>query len=98
MTQADLLAVARGDRPADLLLRNGRVLNVFSGEIEEADIAIFGDRIAGIGAGYTAHTEIDLGGAYVAPGLIDAHVHIESSLCAYRPNLRRRCCRVVSPQ
>ena len=78
---ADLLAVARGDRPADLLLRNARIVNVFSSRIEEADIAVYGERIAGIGPGYSAKTVVDLGGAYVAPGLIDAHVHIESSLC-----------------
>ena len=76
-----LLAVARGEVPADLLLANGRIVNVFTGEIEQADIAIVGDRIAGIGQGYTAKETIDLSGQYVAPGLIDAHVHIESSLC-----------------
>ena len=81
MDLPDLLAVARGDQPADLLLRNARIVNVFSGRIEEADIAIHGDRIAGIGPGYRAASVVDLGGAYVAPGLIDAHVHIESSLC-----------------
>jgi len=76
-----LLAVARGDQPADLVLRNARLVNVFSSAIEETDIAIAGDRIAGIGAGYQAAQEIDLRRAYVTPGLIDAHVHIESSLC-----------------
>ena len=81
MPLTDLLAVARGDEPADLLLQGGRLVNVFSGAIEEADIAIRGDRIAGIGPGYRARQTVDLRGAYVAPGLIDAHVHIESSLC-----------------
>jgi adenine deaminase len=81
MDLPDLLAVARGERPADLVLRNGQILNVFSGEIERADIALAGDRIAGIGPGYNGQAEIDLRGAYLAPGLIDAHVHIESSLC-----------------
>lgn len=81
MSLTHLLAVARGDEPADLLLRGGRLINVFSGAIEEADIAIYGDRIAGIGPGYNAGQVVDLHGAYVAPGLIDAHVHIESSLC-----------------
>lgn len=76
-----LLAAARGDVPADLLLTNGRVLNVFSGEIEPVDIAIFQDRIAGLGPGYQAKRRIDLQGSFVAPGFIDAHVHIESSLC-----------------
>ena len=75
-----LLAAARGDEPADLLLRNGRIVNVFTGLIEQSDIAIWRDRIAGIGPGYAARQEVDLGGAYVMPGLIDAHVHIESSL------------------
>ncbi|RLT43460.1 MAG: adenine deaminase [Chloroflexi bacterium] len=81
MSLTDLLAVARGDEPADLLLRGGRLVNVFSGTIEEADIAIYGERIAGIGPGYRARRTVDLRGAFVAPGLIDAHVHIESSLC-----------------
>ena len=76
-----LLSVARGDAPADVLLANCKIVNVFSGEIEEADIALIGDRIAGIGRGYASRETVDLRGAYVAPGLIDAHVHIESSLC-----------------
>lgn len=79
-----LLAVARGDAPADLVLRGGRVVNVFNGEIENADIAIFGGRIAAIGHGYSGKEEIDLAEAFVAPGYIDAHVHIESSLCVPR--------------
>ena len=77
----ELLAVARGDLPADLLLRGGRIVNVFSGQIEAADIAVVGNRIAGLGPGYRGRTVVDLDGAYVTPGLIDAHVHIESSLC-----------------
>lgn len=81
MMKSELLAVARGDAPADLLLKNGRIVNVFSGQIEEADVAIFGGVIAGIGPGYRAQSEVDLAGSFVAPGLIDAHVHIESSLC-----------------
>jgi adenine deaminase len=76
-----LLAAARGDVPADLLLMSGRVLNVFSGEIESVDIAVFEGRIAGLGPGYQAKQRIDLQGSFVSPGFIDAHVHIESSLC-----------------
>jgi adenine deaminase len=76
-----LLSVARGETPADLLLRNARIVNVFSGEIEHADIAVVGGIIAGVGSGYDAKEIVELNGAYVAPGLIDAHVHIESSLC-----------------
>jgi adenine deaminase len=81
MDLLSLLSVARGDTPADLVLKYGRIVNVFTGEIEEADIAILGDRIAGVGKGYEGKQVIDLAGQYVAPGLIDAHVHIESSLC-----------------
>ena len=81
MTVPDLLTVARGDVPADLLLRNGRLINVFTGQVEPADIAVFAGRIAGVGPGYSAREVVDLGGSFVAPGLIDAHVHIESSLC-----------------
>ncbi len=80
MTIPALLAVARGDEPADLLLRNGRIVNVFSGCIEAADIAIFNGRIAGIGTGYQGKQTVNLREALVAPGLIDAHVHIESCL------------------
>lgn len=77
----NLLSVARGDSPADLVVRGGRVVNVFTGEIEALDVAIAGGVIAGLGQGYEGRQTLDLRGAYVAPGLIDAHVHIESSLC-----------------
>ncbi|MBI5765575.1 MAG: adenine deaminase [Planctomycetes bacterium] len=76
---SDLIDVAAGRRPADLVLRNGRIVNVVSNEIHEGDVAIFGERIAGIGR-YEGATSIDLQGRYVCPGLIDAHVHIESSM------------------
>ncbi len=80
MELARFLPVARGDEPADLLLRNGRVINVFTGEILEADVAIAEDAIVGVGPAYEAKEEFDLKGQYVCPGLIDAHVHIESSM------------------
>jgi adenine deaminase len=80
MSLSDFLSSARGDEPADLVLRSGRVINVFTGEIIEADVAIAGDRIVGVGSEYEAREEMDLGGRYVCPGLIDAHVHIESSM------------------
>ena len=76
-----LLAVARGDTPADLVLRDARIVNVFSGEIERGDVAVAGDTIAGVGGRYDGRDVVDLAGAYLAPGLIDAHLHIESSLC-----------------
>lgn len=75
------IEVARGLRPADLLLRGGRVVNVFSGEVYEANVAIYKDRIAGIGVYYQEGEEVyDVEGLYLIPGLIDAHVHIESSM------------------
>lgn len=80
MQLAAFLPVARGDEPARLVLRDGRVVNVFTGEIVEADVAITGDCIVGVGHDYDADEEIDLGGRYVCPGLIDAHVHVESSM------------------
>ncbi|MEZ4768685.1 MAG: adenine deaminase [Caldilineales bacterium] len=76
-----LIRVARGDAPADLLLRNAQVVNVFSGEVERADVALAGGVIVGVGPGYSAAQEVDLAGALLAPGFIDAHVHIESSMC-----------------
>jgi adenine deaminase len=75
----ELISYARGDTPADLLLTNTRVVNVLSGEIVETDVAILRSRIVGLGP-YEANEVIDLEGAYLAPGLVDAHVHIESSL------------------
>jgi adenine deaminase len=74
------LPIARGDEPAETVLRNGRVINVFTGEIIDTDIAIAGDRVVGVGPGYDAAKALDLGGLYVCPGLIDSHVHIESSM------------------
>jgi len=79
--RATQIAAARGTESADMLLRNGRLVNVFSGTIEECDVAIAGGQIVGIGRDYRAATTVDLEGSYLVPGLIDAHVHIESSLC-----------------
>ena len=79
MELADIIEIARGDQPADTLLKNGKVINVFTGEIIETDIAIVHSRIVGLGS-YEAHQTVDLEGRYVAPGLIDSHVHIESAM------------------
>jgi adenine deaminase len=79
-----LLAVARGDEPADVLLSNACVVNVFTGEIEEMDVAIAGEHIAAVGKGYHGETEIDLAGQIIIPGLIDTHVHVESSMVSPR--------------
>jgi len=80
MTLEELLAVARGDRPADVVLTNIRLVDVFSGEVLPTDLALAGGKVAGFGTDYEGKETVDLGGRYVAPGLIDAHVHIESSL------------------
>ncbi len=79
MELAQIIKIARGDEPADTILKNCKVINVFSGEIIETHIAIVHSRIAGLG-NYQAHETIDLEGRYVAPGLIDSHVHIESAM------------------
>lgn len=74
-----LIDVARGVMDADLLVKNANVYNPFVREWEKTDFAIYDGRIAGIGS-YHAVNELDLRGLSVAPGFIDAHVHIESSL------------------
>jgi adenine deaminase len=79
MTLTRLISVAKGDSPADLLLANAKVINVFTGEVEEGNIAICGDRIAGIGD-YQAKEVVDVGGRHIAPGLINGHIHPESSM------------------
>ncbi len=79
MDRERLIAVARGDAPGDLLLTGGRLVNVFTGEVESGDTVIAEGHIAGIGAGYQATETVDLGGAYLLPGFINGHTHIESS-------------------
>ena len=78
-TVQQLLAVARGELPAELVIRNGRIVNVLSGSVHEGDIAIAGGRIVGIGA-YEAPDIIDAQGRFVAPAFIDGHIHLESTL------------------
>ena len=74
-----LIAVARGDEPADLLFRNARIVNTFTGEIEEGAVAIAEGRIAGVGEYTDARSTVDLEGRHLATGLLDGHVHVESS-------------------
>ena len=71
------LAVARGDEPADLVVRGGRVLSVFTREWLETDVAIAEGYVAGLGD-YNGTEEVDASGRYVVPGFIDAHMHLES--------------------
>jgi len=84
MEATDIIAAARGDGEVDLVLRNARLVNVFSAEVYASDVAIIHSRIVGLGQGYEGKEEIDLAGAYLAPGFIDAHVHIESSMIGVR--------------
>src|SRR3990172_4292268 len=74
-----LIAVARGAAPADLLFRNARIVNTLTGEIEPGNVAVWKEWIAGVGDYSQARHSIDLKGKYLCPGLIDAHVHLESS-------------------
>jgi len=76
----ELISVARGDTPADLVLANARIVNTFSGEVEAGSVALCGERVAGVGDYTQAEETIDLGGKYLAPGLINGHVHLESSM------------------
>lgn len=71
--------VARGDMPAERVLKHGRIVNLFSHEILEGDIAIDSGKIVGIGS-YEGIETWDLDGRYVAPGFIDGHLHVESSM------------------
>ncbi len=74
-----LIAVALDHQKADLVLKNATYLNVFTNDWEQGDIAISQGRIAGIGS-YQGNQEMDVSGRYVTPGLIDSHIHLESSL------------------
>lgn len=74
-----LIAAARGEEPADLLLKNARLVNVLSGEIHAADVAVAGGQVLGWGA-YEAREVVDVEGRFVCPGFLDAHVHLESAM------------------
>ena len=74
---------ARGLEPADCVLKNCRLIDVFCAEIATADVAICGDTIVGIGD-YTGLNEIDCQGSYVCPGFMEGHIHIESSMLSPR--------------
>ncbi len=75
-----LIRAGRGVEPADLILRGGRVLNVFSGELYETDVAIAHEHVVGLGPGYEGKEEIDVRGLILLPGFMDGHLHIESSM------------------
>ena len=65
--------------PADVVFKNGKIVNVFTGEIEQGDVAVTDGIIVGIGQ-YSGEREIDLEGGYLCPGLVDSHLHLESSM------------------
>ncbi|AYA99027.1 adenine deaminase [Lachnoanaerobaculum umeaense] len=75
-----LIDVANGNVKADLVIKNGFIVDVCSGKVFKADLAIAGGYIAGFGE-YEGGREIDVKGKYISPGLMDAHIHIESSYC-----------------
>lgn len=81
---ADFMAVCRGDAPADLCLTNAKVINVFTREVLAGSVRVHGGRIASVqgegSAAAPALQTIDLHGAYLAPGFIDAHMHVESTM------------------
>ncbi len=74
-----LISVAGGECPADLLLTNANLINVFTGAVEPCNVAVYGNRIAGIGYYTKAKKVLDIDGQFLAPGFIDGHVHLESS-------------------
>src|SRR5699024_6833699 len=75
----DFIKKSQATSKAEIVLKNGNIINVFTGEIIKADIAIDSGIIIGIG-NYAGEKEIDLEDKYISPGFIDSHVHIESSM------------------
>jgi adenine deaminase len=87
-----LVAAARGDAPADALLTGARVVNLFTREVIRTEVALAGGYVAGFGP-HEALEEVDCGGGYLVPGLMDAHMHVES--CMVTP---RELARAVVPR
>lgn len=77
----DLILTAAGEKKAELVLKGARVVNVFSEELLEADVAVSDGRIVGLGE-YEGETEIDVSGKFICPGFLDGHIHLESSMVA----------------
>src|SRR4051812_8737165 len=73
------ISVASKREPADTVIKNGKIIDVFNGEIIDGDIAIVDGYIAGIGE-YEGEKIVDANGLYISPAFIDGHVHIESSM------------------
>jgi len=79
MSLEEMIEVGRGERKSDLLIKDAQVVDVLSGEVLLTNVAVHGGRIVGFGD-YRAQKVIDIQGAYLCPGLIDGHVHVESSM------------------
>ena len=75
----DTIKIANGEKKAPLVLKNANIINVFTNEIIPGDVALYNEKIVGIGE-YSGEKEIDLEGKYLSPSFIDGHVHIESSM------------------
>lgn len=73
------IRVARGLEDADLVLKNGKIVNVFTEELQEGDVAVCEGVIVGIGS-YRGMKEVDCTGKFIAPGFMDGHIHLESSM------------------
>jgi adenine deaminase len=78
-SRAHLLAVARGDAEPDLVVTGARVFSAFTRDWLDGDVAVADGRIAGVGGPYDGGERIDGSGRFLVPGMIDAHVHLESS-------------------
>jgi adenine deaminase len=74
------ILAAKGEIPADLVLKQGKVVNLFSNAVDEADVAIYDGFIVGVGPEYHGREEIEVKGKWISPGLIDGHIHVESSM------------------
>lgn len=77
---AKAVAQGRGEEPADLVLKGGRVFDLVTGRIFDSDLAVCGDLIAGVQGRYEGRRELDVSGLTLVPGFVDAHLHVESSL------------------
>jgi len=77
---SDRIAQGRGEVPADIVLRGGRIFDLITGELVETDVAICGDTIVGVFGRYEGKRVVDVTGKVLVPGFIDTHLHIESSL------------------
>ena len=75
-----LLSVARGDCPADIVIKNAKIANVYTKEYELNDVAIYDDKIAGVGKNYDGKIIFNAEGAVLIPGMIDGHIHIEDTM------------------